>query len=183
MLSYTIKIIQIRYINASTFKCIDIIKNSNLDREILGEHSSWLDAAIDANIVVGNNMIPEAVRYPFLIKRITFIISLPIYNNDKILVAKIMNELKKHKYEEVEEILNANNINIKSGLDIKNELKKAKSLRQSPDYFKLSGKTINIISVFVKDPVPISPDLEIISGMNFLKIPLIKPGKIISIFP
>jgi hypothetical protein len=183
MINYTIQFTEGRFLNASMNNGLDIMMKNDINKEISKGPSCYLKTAFDANIVANNSMMPEAVRYYYLMKKISFMISLPMYNNDKELVTKIMNRLKERKFVEIEQIIYANRKNISSNLNLENELEAAKSLRQSPDYVELHGKKMMLLPKSVSNPIPLSPDVLNIYGENFLLFPFIKPGKIISIFP
>jgi hypothetical protein len=184
--SVTNQIIQFsegRFINSSMRRGIDVIIKNNIDEEISKGPSSFFKAITDAHTVAENHMMPEAVRYYFIMKKISFIISLPAFNNDQKLVANILSKLKERKFIEIEQILKANRKNIFSDLNLDNELDAAKSFRESPDYVDLHDKHPILMYKVVDDPKPISPDFVVIHGMQVLRFPLIKAGKLISIFP
>lgn len=183
VINHIIQFSEAHFLNASMINGIDIIRKSNINEEISKGPSSFLKVALDAHIVAENNMMPEAVRYIFIIRKISFIISLPVFNNDKKIVANIISKLKERKFIEIEQILYANRKNIFSNLNLEDELNAAKSFRQSSDYLELHGKIVNFLPKSVYDPVPISPDFVTIRGENMLIFPFIKPGELISIFP
>jgi hypothetical protein len=168
------------YINAATLRSNVTIITCNLDEEISNGPSSWLDSSLNANIVINNKTIPTAYRYAFLIKQITFMISLPKFNNDKKLVSEIMSKLKERKYEDIENIISKNK-NIISGLDIEYYLNKARSFRKAPDYFVLPHKKFFAVPDFIIKGESNNSEFIIESGVYYYRIPLITPGKFISL--
>ena len=186
LISFAIRFTGTRLNNSSTIKGLDIVSNTNINTEISKGSESYFKIVMDAHTVENNDMMPESIRYYFLMKKIAFEIMMPLNNNDEKLIADISSKLKERKFIELEQTIYKNQKKISSTLNLEVELKAAKSLRQSSNYIDLheiqkKRGDILILPKAVDHPVRLSP--LIIRGTHIILIPVVRFPKIISIFP
>ncbi|OGW39684.1 MAG: hypothetical protein A2Y97_13760 [Nitrospirae bacterium RBG_13_39_12] len=148
------------------FRDIKTIIFEDIEKELTKNPPNYLKAAILAEHIANNEMMPEYARYVSILKETTYTLASPLYRTEDKIIVQALKHLKERDYSTLEiflseylEKVSYNREDLMSQLYIGliNDLEKAKELRNSPNFVNLHGKFVNFMFIFPSSLIRLSP--------------------------